>query len=440
MTTNVRIGKLTVGKTGRMLATIVGAAGMAWAALAAPVAMAQDAKPAQEVKQEASKLPPATRSVWNATDDEVRLEVVTRTLTPPGGKGPKVLLVGAVHVAEGAYYDELQKTLDEAEVVLFEGVKPSGVGDLPPKEDAQACIAMTKSHLTLGGAIIGKIKAKTGSYPASREEVLEQATWPASDVVKSILVDGWGRELVYVAPVAPAGGEAAMFDLVSLGADGKAGGEGADADLKFSEQPKGKEGSGSNIQLQLAQALGLEYQLERIKYDRKHFRNSDLSIDEVEKRLKAVGGDEDSVLKLLTGESLTAKIAGVGLWVVKHVPMMRAAMKVTMAQMLGEDAEEMMKRAPGMSAMMKVIIEDRNEAVYRDLEALVAAKPETKEIAIFYGAGHFATMQAELVKRGYVIDESADRWLTAIRASIKGSGLTRQTLEGMMKAMRQAGN
>lgn len=414
----------------------------AWAGWAA----AQEAKPAAPAAQPAAGGAavgavgavgaPITRAVWNDAGDEVRLEVVTRTLTPPGAVGPKVLLVGAVHIGEAAYYQELQKILDSADVVLFEGVKPSGLGDLPDPADAPACIAMTKAHLKLAGAMVTKFKAKHGAWPATAAELIDKAVWPAPAVVRSIFLDGWGREMLYTAPAEGGGEGGGKFDVVSLGADGKPGGEGPDADLAWSaEPPAAKEAAGEGIQAKMARALGLEFQLTSIKYDRPNFRNSDLSIDEVEKKLAAAGGGADEILKLLSGDTFMAKVAGFMFGMIERMPTMRAMMRVIMTQMLSGDAEKMMGAQPGGEKMMKVIIEDRNEAVYRDLKALVKERPELKTVAVFYGAGHFPSMLAEFKKMGYTVDESADVWLTAMRGNLKEASMTRAQVDAMAKMM-----
>lgn len=399
-------------------------------------AKAQDQAPA------ASPDAPIARAVWSDAGDEVRLEVVTRTLIPPQGHGPRVLLVGAVHVGEAAYYQELQKILDAADIVLFEGVKPSGLGDRPDPADAEACAAMTRSHLKLAGVLLTKFKALHGALPATRDELLEKSTWPAPAVVRSILTDGWGREMAYTR--ADAG-----FDLVSLGADGKAGGEGPDADLSWSTTPgAAKEaanasGGGGGLQAKMARGLGLEFQLTSIKYDRPHFRNSDLSVDEVEKKLAAVGGGAEDILKLLSGDSFMAKAAGVVFGFLEKMPTMQARMRVMMTQMLSGDAEKMLGGAPGGDKVMKVIIDDRNQAVYRDLKALLQEKPDLKTVAVFYGAGHFPSMLAEFKKMGYTVDPASDVWLTAMRGNLKDADMTRaqadalaKMIEGMAKAKK----
>ncbi len=53
------------------------------------------------------------------------LEVAVTHLVHPGG-GPRVDLVAAVHIADPAYFREVQRLLEAADVVLYEGIKPAG--------------------------------------------------------------------------------------------------------------------------------------------------------------------------------------------------------------------------------------------------------------------------------------------------------------------------
>ena len=45
----------------------------------------------------------------------------------PADSGPTVDLVGVVHVADGRYYEEIQRALDAYDAVLYEGVIPAGM-------------------------------------------------------------------------------------------------------------------------------------------------------------------------------------------------------------------------------------------------------------------------------------------------------------------------
>jgi hypothetical protein len=62
----------------------------------------------------------------DATGGGLDVAVTTYESTEPGR--PKVQLVGVVHVADALYYEHLQQVLDRADVVLFEAIKPEGVG------------------------------------------------------------------------------------------------------------------------------------------------------------------------------------------------------------------------------------------------------------------------------------------------------------------------
>lgn len=76
-------------------------------------------------------------------------------------------------------------------------------------------------------------KLKHNRYPASLNDLLvmpsyvDPKTWPAGGYLTQPPVDGWGQELKYNLP----GTEGFPYDIVSLGADMKEGGEGFDADI-----------------------------------------------------------------------------------------------------------------------------------------------------------------------------------------------------------------
>lgn len=53
------------------------------------------------------------------------LRIAVRDYVPLDGAGPRLRLVGAVHIASRAYYQDIQAVLDQADCVLFEGVSES---------------------------------------------------------------------------------------------------------------------------------------------------------------------------------------------------------------------------------------------------------------------------------------------------------------------------
>ena len=72
--------------------------------------------------------------------DVLRLELASRTLSHP--EHGDVTLVGVAHIADAAFYADTQGRLDQAEVVLYEGVKDAdATGDDPALHEAYAGLA-----------------------------------------------------------------------------------------------------------------------------------------------------------------------------------------------------------------------------------------------------------------------------------------------------------
>ncbi len=72
----------------------------------------------------------------------------------------------------------------------------------------------------------------TSSYPSSLDGLIKNSTnkpsWKGAYIKPSQLLDPWGEKFKYKSP----GSNGRDFDLYSLGADKKDGGEGNNADLK----------------------------------------------------------------------------------------------------------------------------------------------------------------------------------------------------------------
>lgn len=94
-----------------------------------------------------------------------------------------------------------------------------------------------KGKLGAGKAQLASLSMKIENYamdvgmpPARLEDLLakpgDQPGWQGPYAKQSDLRDPFGHAFAYLSP-----GEHGSFDLVFLGRDGKAGGEGADADL-----------------------------------------------------------------------------------------------------------------------------------------------------------------------------------------------------------------
>ncbi|MEI6789668.1 MAG: hypothetical protein WCK42_00620 [Myxococcaceae bacterium] len=62
-----------------------------------------------------------------ATDNEYQMSV--KSFLPANGSGPKVTLVGMIHVGESSYYNQVQGLIDQANSVLWEAIGGDPQGD-----------------------------------------------------------------------------------------------------------------------------------------------------------------------------------------------------------------------------------------------------------------------------------------------------------------------
>ena len=99
----------------------------------------------------------------------------------------------------------------------------------------EARVTVANTDIKTIGAALKMYRLDNGDYPTSQQglkALVEKSTippvpgsFPAEGYLAEVPNDPWGNPYVYTAP-APGG-----FELKSLGKDGKAGGEGLDADL-----------------------------------------------------------------------------------------------------------------------------------------------------------------------------------------------------------------
>lgn len=394
---------------------------------------AQDSQPAP--------VAPYTRVVEEEGGDAIRLEMSAREFASQKPDGPRVFLLGAVHIGDKAFYQSLQEFLDRQDVVLFEGVKPAGSGDaehgLPMDDEGRA--KTTSQRIRFVAAAVEMYRGKHKALPASTADLVEQSDNRIKSLLPGALNDGWSRPLVYEQrKPSPDGADASPFrdfDLFSLGSDGQAGGDGPAADIHYIDQKpvsapeKGDRSEG--IQSKLATATGLVFQLDAMDNTRPNWRNSDLSIDQVQSRLDKAGADGSMLFKMLDGSSFMGKFAGLLLGFVSSTAEGKAMLRVMMIEMLGH-ADEMMDSMPGgMGKLMGVILEDRNEVLASDIKKVVETEPNVKTIAAIYGAGHLPGVQKRLAEMGF--RPVGDTWRTAMRVGSKEAGIT----PAQMKQTRQ---
>lgn len=382
----------------------------------------------------------------------LKLQLASRKLVRADGTGPTLYLTGAVHIADRTFYDALQKFLDDKDVVLFEGVKPPGAGAMQHAklgDSAEERVTATKRRIQLLALFVEKYKAGKADYPI-KLDALASGIEPklAKMLSPGMDNDAWGRPLVYqLTTTERKTVEGAIreshFDIISYGADGKPGGDGPDADIAYSKQKpvkatdlkEGEEG----IQQQLAQSMGLVFQLDCMDHNKPNWRNSDLSIDQLQDRLEMGGADADELFSMLDGDSFMGYMAGLVLKVIGYFPSISTMFKMMMVDMLA-NADEMMGALPGnMGAMMDVIIKDRNQVVMDDLTALIKNEPGIKTVGIIYGAGHLPDLEERLANQlGY--HAAGDQWFTAITVDVTKTGMgvkQANQMRDMMKSMMQ---
>jgi hypothetical protein len=157
----------------------------------------------------------------------------------------------------------------------------------------------------------------------------------------------------------------------------------------------------------IASSIGLSSQGEQIRYERPRFRRCDVTIQEMIRLLDediARGGKAgqeaadakrqiQSIKRVLGGESLLMNSA-LGLVKVSHS--IRSRVRLSMVGIGTGDTEgEVSPR------LKRLINEDRNEHVIRELSQILRKEPGRRRIAVFYGSGHHADLEWRLRKLGY---------------------------------------
>ncbi len=374
--------------------------------------------------------------VVDVDDSHMRLDMAVRLFVPAKGEGPTVALAGAMHIAEPNFYALLQQFLDSQDLVLFEGVKPRGVGGLEAVND-EVRVRRTESAIRFMAIVLSRRHAKGTPYPVALDDLASdmEATSPEhAEWVRSSMVDAWGHPLVYTS-------SEDGFDLRSLGADGREGGEGVNKDLAFADQSAltdAETGDDPGLQSQMAKALGLAFQLEAMHTDGPSYRNSDLTIDQVQERVTAAGGDASTLFRILDGSSFAGKVARFMLRMIEGNPRMQSMMKIMLMETMRatdiENLAQMQGMPGGMAELMHVIVVDRNKVVIEDLQSVLAGSDVPESIGIVYGAGHMGDMERRLVEDcGY--RHVGGFWLQAILVDLKESGMSRSDLDRMRRMM-----
>ncbi len=395
------------------------------AALPAAVVLAASAPPARAAAPETSldAADAVEAAPWLRVDETpervMRLQVAVRRYEPVDGEGPSVLLARAVHIGGRAFYEQLQSLLDDQDLVLFEGIQPAGVERSVAVTDEER-VRRTEARLRLLAIVLARVDEQPTSLVELAAAVEDSAQ--LRGFVEAARVDAWGRPIRVIVE------EDAIVDLESVGADGVPGGEGVNADLRFSAQEpltSAEQGESRGLQSRLATALGLRFQLDEMDEDGERWRNADMTMSELRDRLAARGFESGDLFGMLEGTGLPARILGFFLGLVERVPGVQPRVKMMLIEMLAAaDTDVMAAGLEGGEGFVAVIIDERNQVVVDVLRKVLAeADPDVDEIGIVYGAGHMEDLAERLAEQlGYAaVDES---WLSAISLDLERAGIS----------------
>jgi hypothetical protein len=203
-----------------------------------------------------------------------------------------------------------------------------------------------------------------------------------------------------------------------------------------------------SLQHTMAASLGLVFQLTAINYDRPTFRNSDLTIPQLQQLLAGgaatgsggtggtggkAGEEFQELLQIMDGSSMLGALVHAGLKFIGSDPKLQAMTKMVLIEILGQlkgDMSRLKGVPPEVQRMLEVIIQERNKVVFDDLKAELRTVTPPKSVAVFYGAGHMADlekrMRDELKYRP--LDEV---WLTAMSVNMRDTGLSDAEVQAM---------
>jgi len=386
------------------------------------------------------EVPESTQEWTRKTSGEniVSIELVSRRYEAEGK--PNLWLVGVAHIADASFYEEVTLLLDDMDIVLFESVRPTGSrppGGSTPEER----ITSTTRSMEFVADVAKRSAEESGDIPESIEDVIAQALLIDSRLasfVEDASVGAWGRP--YSVQV---NSDRDSISFWCFGSDGKLGGDGAAEDIVIRREilipeilPTEDEDRG--IQAGMADALGLEFQLDALSYEKPNWFCSDLTIGEVERKLDERGADPE-ILKAITGDAFSAKIAS---GMMKLLPMLdmltgggvKETARLLMIELLTmPDVEELMDGIE--PELTNVIIFDRNTEVLGDIAATIEIVEDVSSIGVLYGAGHMKDLAERInLLFGYVPVE--ERWMVAMSVNPEDSLLGQDDMKRMRFMLR----
>lgn len=193
-----------------------------------------------------------------------------------------------------------------------------------------------------------------------------------------------------------------------------------------------------SLQTVLASSLDLAFQLDTIDYDQDHFRNSDMTVEEIQKlmlrqaeegRLDGVAESNPEFLALMAameGSSWLGAFLHVGVKLLGTNPKLKAMTRLMLIEVLGGvrgDLSEMQGLPPDVQELLRVLIRARNGVVLRDLKDALAESDRDSSVAVFYGAAHMDDLEKRL-RNELSYRSGEERWMTALKVHPEAAGLS----------------
>lgn len=204
-----------------------------------------------------------------------------------------------------------------------------------------------------------------------------------------------------------------------------------------------------SLQASVAASLGLAFQLEQIDYNRPHFQNSDLSVQELRALFEtpdtndpsstpdasasapddsSAGGEQafEGLMQMMDGSSLAGALMQFAVNLLGSSPKLKALTKLAIAELFGAikgDIARMQGLPPDMQELIRVLIHKRNEHVIGDLRTALRQLNRRDSVSVFYGAGHMHDLEDQL-RRELRYVPVLDEWLPAIHVDLQAASVS----------------
>lgn len=420
--------------------------------LASISAGAAVAAPSDEVKPDAQAQATDEHTgeylrVVDEPDQSISLEIASRTFVHEDTSRPTISLISVAHIADQSFYRDITEKLKRYDRVLYEAVAPAGVRS-GQGETREEKIQSTRQALRFVAGMIERHRAEQGEYPADMSALQDYIT-TLDPLVRNwfhhAVTDPWDQPLIYerteehpgyvLFSAGPPAGEAVSQEDHHAVEGGRI--VFADHD---SIHPMPREED--NLQKQLAEALGLAYQLESLPYESSNWVISDMTAEALFHEFSGTDVDYDLFSGSITGTSLPARLIGMLLRVIQVLDTMYDGavsdmVKVLFIEILGDEQMVQASMAQMGADFATILIDKRNQVVIDDVAALLEDEPELESIAILYGAAHMPDLAERLKDQlGYTAHDEA-AWLRAMTVDLTESRIDQRQLMQMRSMIRR---